>query len=169
MAGVFLDYKPSDFEGAVYVLDEYVNRIQHRRDLMENIGAFGESVAKGRIDNGGPGPNGEKWPDWSEKYAATRIVKVIKRGKLKGKKSGHSLLRASLSLYQSLQYEVPDEETALISSNLVYAAVHQLGSASDDPHNIPARPYLGFSPDETNELSQILVDWAISIENGAVN
>jgi phage gpG-like protein len=41
-------------------------------------------------------------------------------------------------------------------SNIVYAATHQFG---DDERNIPARPYLGLSQENAQDVLDVIEDW----------
>lgn len=163
MAGVFGEFRIEDLEASVVQLNQFADLMGSRKEVLEIMGAFGESTAKGRIDSGGPSPDGTPWPAWSAAYALTRKTRTLEKGSnLAAKKIGHSLLRSSLALYNSIGWEVPNEESTEFGSNLVYAAVQNFGSASDDPHNIPAREYIGFNPDEIHELEKILEEWAQS-------
>lgn len=163
MSGVFGEFRVEDLAASVAQLNSFAELMGSRKDVLEIMGAFGESTAKGRIDSSGPGPDGKPWRAWSAAYAQTRTTRTLGKGSnLSAKKTGHSLLRASLALYNSIGWEVPNDESVEFGSNLVYAAVQNFGSASDDPHNIPAREYIGFSSDEISELEQILADWSQS-------
>lgn len=50
-----------------------------------------------------------------------------------------------------------------ISSNMVYAAIHQFGGNAGRAHKvkIPARPYLGFNSEDLDEFKRIVKDWII--------
>lgn len=114
-----------------------------QRELLSSIGGHLEDSVVARIEAGGPGPDGTEWPEWSERYAKTRH-------------SGHSLLRNDGPLLESVQYLVNGGDELEVGSNLEYAATHQYG---DDTRSIPARPYLGMSPQDVSDVEGIAVDW----------
>jgi phage virion morphogenesis protein len=151
-------YGEAKFEGlndAVKALDRFADNVAARKAALEGLGALAESGAKARIERGGPSPAGQAWAAWSPNYAKTR-----KSGVKGGVKTGHSLLRASSALLQSIQFEAFTDRVET-GSNLVYAAVHQGGSekSSGRGSGIPARPYLGFSDAEIKEAHEILSQW----------
>lgn len=113
--------------------------------LLEAIGAEVESQTRRRIEEEKRGPDGTRWPAWSKGYAATRH-------------KGHSLLIGEGNLLDSIQYVVSGDQVE-VGTNLVYAAIHQFGGA-EAGMNIPARPYLGLSDDNLDDLAAIVDDWA---------
>lgn len=114
-----------------------------QRSLLSALGAHLEDSVVARIEEGGPGPNGEVWPDWSERYARTRGP-------------GKALLRDEGELLTSIQYVVNNGDELEVGSNLEYAATHQYG---DDDREIPARPYLGLSPEDEAAIEAEALDW----------
>ncbi|HQQ70763.1 MAG TPA: phage virion morphogenesis protein [Alicycliphilus sp.] len=58
-------------------------------------------------------------------------------------------------LRKNLRYQVLNKTTVQVGSNLEYAATHQYGRG-----NIPARPFLGLSPQDHQEIRTIIADWA---------
>jgi len=119
-----------------------------RRQLLEGAGAVLESSARRRIDSEKTGPDGNPWRDWSPAYAETRH-------------GNQSLLSAESGLLDSLSSEVRGHEVE-VGSNLVYAAVHQLGGA-EVGMPIPARPYLGVSDLDEADIMSAVDDWADSL------
>ena len=111
--------------------------------LTYNIGALLEGSTKERIATGKEGPNGETWPDWSEDYAASRH-------------GGHSLLMGEGSLLDSVQ-NYSRGGAAVVGTNLVYGAIHQFGG-EEVGSNIPARPYVGMSAEDREEISDLVTD-----------
>lgn len=109
---------------------DWVKRSENLRPLMKNIaGIMADSTEEDFKEEGRP-----KWKDLSEK---TKIAR---------KKTGHypgQILQVSgqLALSVTTQY---DETSAVIGSNKVYAAIHQLGGQAGKNKKtiIPARPYL---------------------------
>lgn len=116
------------------------------RSLMDALGAEVETQTRRRIAEEKESPDGTPWPAWSKAYAATRHP-------------GQSLLVGDGDLEDSVQYVVglAGDHTE-IGSNLVYAAIHQLGG-EDVGMGIPAREYIGLSPENEADLEVIIDDW----------
>lgn len=106
-----------------------------RDKILDEIGATVESQTKRRIGEEKKSPAGEKWPEWSPRYAVTRH-------------GGHSLLENEGHLYDDINHLVHGSEVET-GTDLVYGATHQFGDGS---RNIPARAYLGISKDNEAEL-----------------
>ncbi len=131
------------FEVKVDALDPKIltNRIYATRHrLLEDVGAIVESQTRRRLGQEKKSPDGKSWKKWSDKYARTR-------------NSGHKLLENKGHLMDSLDFKVIGTEVH-IGSNLIYSATHQMGRG-----NIPARPFLGISPENKNEINQVINDW----------
>ncbi len=111
-------------------------------DMLEQVGGLGESFARERIDTSKQSPDGSAWPKWSPNYARTRH-------------SGHSMLDGDGNLADSITYIVGSGQVS-VGSPLIYAAVHQFGY---DVKNIPARPYLGLSAANENEITDLMNDY----------
>lgn len=113
------------------------------RPLMKNIaGIMADSTEENFKEEGRP-----KWQELSETTKTAR------------KKTGHypgQILQVSgqLALSITTQY---DNNSAIIGSNKVYAAIQQLGgnAGKNKKVNIPARPYLNLSEDDYNEITLI--------------
>lgn len=109
---------------------DWVKRSENLRPLMKNIaGIMADSTEENFKEEGRP-----KWKDLSEKTKTAR------------KKTGHypgQILQVSgqLALSVTTQY---DDSSAVIGSNKVYAAIHQLGGQAGRNKKviIPTRPYL---------------------------
>ena len=115
----------------------------HRRvaDLPDALGAMVESQTRRRIEEERTAPDGTPWPAWSKDYGATRH-------------SGHALLQGEGDLVDSLFHETTSDG-AEIGTGLVYGATHQFGR---EENHIPARPFLGLSPDNEAEITQLIAD-----------
>ena len=61
-------------------------------------------------------------------------------------------------LRKNLRYQILDKTTVQIGSHLEYAATHQYGRAA-----IPARPFLGLSSQDHQEIRAIIQDWAAEL------
>lgn len=110
--------------------------------LYQVLGSELESQTRRRIAEEKSAPDGENWDEWSEAYAARRP----KRG---------GLLDLDGGLVESIAFEVTGD-AIVVGSNLVYALVHQEGF---DKKNIPARPYLGVSDENLEDLGQLVIDF----------
>ena len=120
---------------------ELAQRGGNLRPLMKNIaGIFAYSTEENFANEGRP----DKWLDLSE------------RTKKQRKKSGHwpgQILQVSGQLASSISTYY-DDESAIIGSNLDYAAIHQLGgqAGKNKSVSIPARPYLKLSEADFKEI-----------------
>lgn len=118
-------------------------RTENLRPLMKNIaGIFSYSTEENFKEEGRP----DKWVDLSESTKKQRTKKRKWPGQIlqvEGK------LAASINTYY-------DNDSAVIGSNLEYAAIHQLGgqAGKNKSVEIPARPYLKLTEDDFNEILQ---------------
>jgi len=131
-----------DFRALVRIQRE-MERLGLDLNMEEALGEVAAEVefqTRERIESGeNVGPDGIEWPPWSERYAATRH-------------GGHNLLRNDGHLLESLTYLVRGED-AVVGTNLEYGATHQFG---DEDRNIPARPYLGLSDENVDDIEHVL-------------
>lgn len=119
---------------------EIAQKTSNLRPLMKNIaGIMADSTEENFKVEGRP-----KWKDLSEKTKTAR------------KKTGHypgQILQVSgqLALSVTTQY---DDSSAVIGSNKVYAAIHQLGgqAGKNKKTTIPARPYLVVTDDDFEDI-----------------
>ncbi len=119
---------------------EIAQKTSNLRPLMKNIaGIMAYSTEENFKVEGRP-----KWKDLSEKTKTAR------------KKTGHypgQILQVSgqLALSVTTQY---DDSSAVIGSNKVYAAIHQLGGlvGKNKKTTIPARPYLVVTDDDFEDI-----------------
>lgn len=109
------------------------------QDALVDIGELIEMQVRHRIDEEKTAPDGTEWPAWSPRYAATRG-------------SQHSLLIDTGSMLDSIEYQV-GRGSVTVSAFTVYAATHQYG---DDKRGIPARPFLGLSDENIEEIGDVL-------------
>ena len=122
-------------------LQELASRGENLRPLMKNIAGIMSTATEDNFkDEGRP----EKWVDLSETTKKQRQ----KIGKYPGQ-----LLQVSGQLASSVS-TVYDDNSAVIGSNLVYAAIHQLGgqAGKNKKTTIPARPYLKLTDDNFEEI-----------------
>lgn len=142
MAGTALQY---DLTG-IARLEKRLARLANpdTAALLDSIGAEVESQTRRRIEEEKTSPEGQPWPEWSDRYAATR-------------EGDQSLLSGGGDLLDSITHNVTGGQVE-IGSNLVYAAIHQFGGA-EVGINIPPRPYLGVSPENQADLAAIVDNW----------
>lgn len=108
-----------------------------RAVLLDQLAELMLEQNRRRLDTDKESPDGESWAPLSPEYAA--------------RKGGGELLEESDSLLDSIQAQSGSDGVTL-GSNLLYAAVHLYG---DPERGIPARPYMGFSDDDLDELGDV--------------
>lgn len=134
MSGAVLKY---DFRG-LDTVQRRINRLtkSNRRELLDVVGAIIESQTRKRIQDDKESAEGEAWQKWSDKYAAKRP-------------EGRTLLMNEDHLLDSITFLHEGSNSIKVGSNMIYAATHQFG---DEARNIPARPYLGVSDDNEDDI-----------------
>ena len=119
---------------------EIAQKTSNLRPLMKIIaGIMADSTEENFKVEGRP-----KWKDLSEKTKTAR------------RKTGHypgQILQVSGQLAMSITTQY-DNESAVIGSNKVYAAIHQLGglAGKNKSVTIPARPYLVVTDDDFEDI-----------------
>ena len=114
---------------------------ENLRPLMKNIaGIFASATEENFKNEGRP----DKW---------TELAEVTKKQRTKQKKWPGQILQVSGQLASSISTQY-DDDSAVIGSNLDYAAIHQLGgqAGKNKKVEIPARPYLKLTDDDFNEI-----------------
>lgn len=122
-------------------MQELASRGENLRPLMKNIAGIMATATEDNFkDEGRP----EKWVDLSETTKKQRQ----KIGKYPGQ-----ILQVSGQLASSVSTAY-DDNSAVIGSNLAYAAIHQLGgqAGKNKKTTIPARPYLKLTDDNFEEI-----------------
>lgn len=127
-------------------LDEAIRRLSGLKgfasaELAEDAAAIMESSTRERFETK-EAPDGEAWADWSADYAATR-------------QNHHSLLVSGGDLMDSIAGYSTDLEAG-VGSNLVYAA-HQHFGGEETGSGIPARPYLGLSVQDAQDIEELAI------------
>lgn len=144
MAGVLIEQQ---VEGLQAVADR-LNRLTTAQydELLEQVGATVESQTRRRLSTEKEAPDGSPWAPLSDQWAAK-----------KAEHSSGGMMEYQGQLMDSISYRVSGDEVA-IGTGLVYGAIHQLGG---EPVGlpIPARPYLGLSTDNANELNEVISAW----------
>jgi phage virion morphogenesis protein len=147
-----------------------VGRVSNLRPLMQELGEFLTETTKQRFETS-TAPDGSRWaPNAPATYLAhldafkgsfQKDGRLSKRGatRLSGKKP---LIGETGRLSSQINYRA-DRQSVEIGSGLVYAAVQQFGATggsfgttkrgSPIPWgDIPARPFLGLSAEDTAEI-----------------
>ena len=122
-------------------LQEIAKKSSNLRPLMKNIaGIFASATEDNFAEQGRP----DKWVDLSE---------VTKKQRKKIGKYPGQILQVSGQLASSVNTYY-DEDSAIIGSNLAYAAIHQLGgqAGKNKKVTIPARPYLKLTDEDLEEV-----------------
>lgn len=120
---------------------DLAKKTENLRHLMKNIaGIFAYSTEENFKKEGRP----DKWLDLAESTKKQRTKKRKWPGQIlqvEGK------LAASINTYY-------DNDSAVIGSNLEYAAIHQLGGQAgrNKSVEIPARPYLKLTKNDYEEI-----------------
>lgn len=111
-------------------------------DLLESIGeALVSSSVKRFVDE--QGPDGKRWKP-SQRAATTGGKTLTDTGRLRN----------------SIDYATARGKV-MVGSNVRYARIHQLGGKTGRGHkiNMPARPYLGFSKSDIEEVKKTISDF----------
>ena len=120
---------------------DLAKRSENLRPLMKNIaGIFAYSTEENFKNEGRP----DKWTELSESTIKQRT---------KNKQWPGMILQVSGQLASSVNTYY-DNDSAVIGSNLEYAAIHQLGGQAgrNKSVEIPARPYLQLTPEDFEEI-----------------
>ena len=120
---------------------DLAKRSENLRPLMKNIaGIFAYSTEENFKEEGRP----DKWTELSESTIKQRT---------KNKQWPGMILQISGQLASSVNTYY-DDDSAVMGTNLEYAAIHQLGgqAGKNKSVEIPARPYLQLTPDDFEEI-----------------
>ena len=134
-----------DSKEVEHKLQDVVKRSSDLKPLMKNIASIFASAAE---DNFAEEGRPDKWQDLS------KVTKKLREKK--GKWPGQ-ILQVSGQLASSVNTYY-DNGSAVIGSNLEYAAIHQLGGQAgrNKKVTIPARPYLKLTDEDFSELLETL-------------
>ncbi|MEX2480199.1 MAG: phage virion morphogenesis protein [Gammaproteobacteria bacterium] len=151
---------------ALEALQGYVERASNPRGMFDNIGARLVVSTQRRFERK-QGPDGSPWPPAIRELLG----------------DGRPTLRVSGILVQSLTHNAT-ESGVEVGTNVLYAAIHQLGGtitaktskglrfkvggqwATKQQVTIPARPFLGIDEDDETEILAIARDWIADDEAG---
>ena len=129
-------------------LQELAKKSSNLKPLMKNIAGIFTSAAE---DNFAEEGRPDKWIDLSE---------VTKKQRKKIGKYPGQILQVSGQLASSVNTYY-DDDSAVIGSNLAYAAIHQLGgqAGKNKKVTISARSYLNLTNDDYNEILEIIKEY----------
>lgn len=126
-------------------LSELASKCENLRPLMKNIaGIFADSTEENFKEEGRP----DKW---------TELAEITKEKRKKKRKWPGQILQVEGQLAASVNTQY-DDNSAVIGSNLDYAATHQLGgnAGRNKKVSIPARPYLKLTDDDFDEILSVI-------------
>ncbi len=153
MSGVALEITSTGLDEALLKIDGLVDA--PRAELMEGIGRLVQEQTRRRIEEEKTAPDGSAW---------------------KPNLAGTPLLYASGALSRSIDYAA-SEESVQVGTGLIYARPHQEGAVIEPKSapalafrlgnrlifskrvRLPARPYVGLSADNQNEIVEAAEDW----------
>ncbi len=138
-----IEIKIDNKEVELRLLD-LAKRSENLRPLMKNIaGIFAYSTEENFKNEGRP----DKWTELSESTIKQRT---------KNKQWPGMILQVSGQLASSVNTYY-DNDSAVIGSNLEYAAIHQIGGQAgrNKSVEIPARPYLQLTPEDFEEILSV--------------
>lgn len=109
------------------------------KPVMSAIGGILESSTRLRISNQKKDADGQKWAALSEST-------------LRSKRRGSLLVNRGM-LMRSITHSA-SARSVIVGSNMAYARFHQEGTK-----NMPARPFLGLSKHDYDDVADLLDDW----------
>lgn len=126
---------------------------ERARPAFDDIGSMLVASTQQRFE-AERGPDGAAWPALAESTQKKRVSKRRLRG------SGH-MLRVKGHLYNSITHLATDHDVQ-VGTNRKYAALHQFGGEAGMKNPgaaaVPARPFLGVSDEDRDEILRILAD-----------
>lgn len=150
MAGISMEIKITD-SGVEKQLNELLAKMERPSGFYKNVGEHIQKVTPERFERE-EAPDGSKWERLSPVTVASRL-----------KRNGNSPLtiyREKGDFFSSINYQASDDNFRW-GSNDVRARIFQLGGQAGRGNSVtlPARPYIGLSPDDENEILEIAKDW----------
>jgi phage virion morphogenesis protein len=127
--------------------------------LFTEIGSALEASTRDRIGRTKTAPDGTPWLDLSPAWIA--------RKKARGFSGGTLTMRGDL--LNSVAFEAAAAHVDIIAGPTEYAALHQYGGTpgmAPGPAAVPARPFLGVSADDADEIDEATRDWLSRMISG---
>lgn len=124
------------------VMAKASKKLSNTKLLMASVG---EALVSGTVKRfqDEEDPQGKKW------LASKRAAK-----------EGGTTLTDTARLRKSIDYAATPDKV-MVGSNVAYARIHQLGGKTGKGHkvNMPARPYLGVSKEDMDEVRDTVADF----------
>ena len=127
------------------------------RDLLEDLAFAGEQATRARIEAGGPAPDGSRWPPRTHD---TGKPLLNASGRL-GTTIDSRALAGAAEWGASLRYARIHQFGGVVEPRTAPRLVFEVGgqTVSADKVVIPARPYLGWGPDEERLAGDVVAEW----------
>ena len=139
MAGATLNTVYYDNDEAIDYLRALEERVDNMTPVYRDIGEYMIGSTQDRFSDE-ESPDGEAWEPLSNNYRRRKKKNVDKILVLDG-------YMRDLLAYQA------NSDSMQLGTNRIQGATHQFG---DDSRNIPERPFLGFSAEDSDEILQIV-------------
>lgn len=126
--------------------------VRNALPLFTEVGSALEASTRDRLGRTKTAPDGTPWLDLSPAWAA--------RKKERGFSGGILTMRGDL--LNSVAFEAAADHVDIIAGPTEYAALHQYGGTPDmapGPAAVPARPFLGVSAEDAQEIDEATRDW----------
>ena len=161
MAGASIEIRP-DSAAAETALGQLLARARDLKPAYEEIGSILVTRTQERFESQ-TGPDGRPWTPFAPSTLRRRLGKQTPK---KGRRGGGAqlapqLLRDTARLYRSLTYQA-DADGVAAGTNVKYAALQQFGGTpgmAPGAAAVPARPFLGLSPDDASRVTEVLTDY----------
>ncbi len=149
MSGVSIEVDKQDLEAIAKKASEIFAATSDMTPLMDEIGAGLVASTIDRFETQ-TDPDGAAWAPWSDAYAKKR----------RARDGGAKILSLDGHLSGGLTHN-PSSDRVEVGSNLVYAAIQQLGGKAgrNKSAELPARAYLGFSLEDRIEIGHAVEDY----------
>jgi len=141
MAGAAVEVNTRQLARMQARLAAYQGKLKNPKGLARGVGQLVEAQTRRRIQDEKTAPDGTAWEGWSESTKDQR-------------QGNHSLLLFEGRLRDSIAGQAVNGNTVVVGASMIYAAVHQYGYGP-----IPARPYLGLSDENADEVVDLVLDW----------
>ncbi|BCH55281.1 phage virion morphogenesis protein [Agrobacterium vitis] len=132
-------------------LAELIGKMTRPTGFYKNVGEHLLNSVKDNFE-------AEATPDGTRWQALSQTTRDLRSQKYSNAPA--AILRASGDLMNSINMQASDTEVR-IGSSLIYAAIHQFGgdAGRGKEVTIPARPYLGLSAADEDEVVTIAEEW----------
>ncbi|WP_292999587.1 phage virion morphogenesis protein [Nevskia sp.] len=148
MAGAIIELDLRQLADLSAAIARYEQLVAAPEPLLDTIGQLLANSTEKRFDER-TAPDGTPWAPVSEDYARRKQAgRATKRSAVVSDPG--QVLELTLDLRRLVRHQVVGDEL-LVGSDRPYAATHQFGRGG-----IPARPFLGVSPEDEREIGQIV-------------